>query len=83
MIPRDAPVLAQSAIGSHLSERVHIYMMQTREPAVAPDFVIAAPDLLSTWPLADAAAVRAQLDRYLSLGYTRRFDEGGWVVLAK
>ena len=42
-----------------------------------------AADLLSPWPLADGAAVRRSLDRYLALGYTRLFDEAGWIVLKR
>lgn len=86
LIPRDASVMAQGAVGSHLSEREHIYMIrpdQTAAPSAPPDFVIAAPELLSPWPLADAAAVRAVIDQYSANGYTRLFDEAGWVVLKK
>jgi len=86
LIPRDASVLAQGAIGSHLSERDHLYMIRPDPVAgeIGPaDFVIAAPELLSPWPLADAASVRAVLDQYSASGYTRLFDEAGWVVLKK
>jgi uncharacterized membrane protein len=83
LIPKDAAVLAQSAVGSHLSERDHIYMIRGDSPPAPPDFVIAAPDLVATWPLPDAAAVRAVLDRYSATGYTRLFDEAGFIVLKK
>jgi hypothetical protein len=86
LIPATASVVAQAAIVPHLSEREHVFMLAGAEHASSretPDFVIAAPDVLSPWPLADAAAVRAVLERYLALGYTRRLDDDGWVVLAK
>ncbi len=86
LIPPDASVLAQGAVGSHLSERDHLYAIRqdpTAGQTGSPDFVVAAPELLSPWPLADAAAVRAVLDQYSASGYTRLFDEGGWVVLRK
>lgn len=83
LIPKDAPVLAQGAIGSHLSERDRIYIIRADAPPMPPDFVIAAPELVATWPLADAAAVRAVLDRYSAMGYTRVFDEAGFIVLKK
>jgi uncharacterized membrane protein len=83
LIPEDAAVVAQDGIVPRLSQRERIYTLRADAPASPPDFVIAAPEHLSAWPLADAAAVRAKLDEYLALGYTRRFDSDGWVVLSK
>lgn len=54
-----------------------------REPPVAPDFVIAASEHFSPWPLANADAIRAGVDRYVALGYVRRFERDGWIVLSK
>lgn len=83
LIPGGASVVAQDGIVPHLSERDRIYTLRAEEPPVAPDFVIAAPEHFSPWPLADADAIRAGVDRYLALGYVRRFERDGWVVLSK
>ena len=84
MIPDAASVAAQSAVVPHIRHREQMYILGgASQGNGSPDFVVAAPDLVSPWPLADAAAVRAAVDRYLVQGYTRRFDESGWVVLSK
>lgn len=84
-IPDGASVVAQDFIVPHLSQRELIYTLRIEGSGAdaTPDFVIAAPDAGSSWPLANATAVRARLDQYLALGYTRRFDNDGWVVLSK
>ncbi|TAK11707.1 MAG: DUF2079 domain-containing protein [Acidobacteria bacterium] len=84
MIPDEASVAAQSAIVPHIRHRERMYILGgASQGNRSPDVVIAAPELVSSWPLADGAAVRAEVDRYLTQGYIRRFDEGGWVVLSK
>ena len=85
MIPANATVVAQSAIAPHLSRRPEIYMLRADQPSAGVDveYVIAAADDLTSWPMSDANAVRAVLSMYRERGYTTLFDERGWVVLKR
>jgi uncharacterized membrane protein len=85
IIPPDASVVAQSAIVPHLSTRATIYMLRGEGPGAGADadYVIAAPDDVGQWPFDNGIAVRGMLGVYEKRGYTTRFDERGWIVLAK
>ena len=85
MIPAGASVAAQAAITPHLDGGSTIYMLSDDRSGSGADvdFVIAAPDDLAAWPLADAAAVRNWIDRYRARGYVAVFDEHGWTVLRR
>jgi uncharacterized membrane protein len=84
-IPGEASVVAQAAIVPHLSQRQGIYTLRPDGPGagVDADYVVAAAGVLSPWPFADAAQVRASVDTYRQRGYRTLFDEEGWVVLRR
>jgi uncharacterized membrane protein len=85
LIPADASVLAQAAVVPHLSGRTSIYMMRQRDGNVGvdADYVIAAADALSPWPMAGPTDVSAELAAYRGRGYEPVFEERDWVVLKR
>jgi uncharacterized membrane protein len=85
LVPPTASVVAQGGIVPHLSTRENIHMLRSEGPGagVDADFVLAAPYDVGQWPFPDAPAVRGMLSVYERRGYVTKFDERGWIVLAR
>jgi uncharacterized membrane protein len=85
VIPAGASVVAQAAVVPHLTRRAEIYMLcaEGRNAGVDADYVIAAAEDLSPWPMAGAGDVSAQLAVYRGRGYQRVFEERSWIVLKR
>jgi uncharacterized membrane protein len=79
LIPRDASVVAQTAIAPHLSERPAIFILDDSAPAA--DYVIAAAPL-DPWPIT-TADVDALLAARRAAGYRVIFERDGWLVLRR
>ena len=78
LVPKNASVVAQDAIISHLSERNDIYELvnDTRNA----DYVLATKNL-TTWPSADFDVIQGYLNGYEHRGYKVIFNQDGWIVL--
>lgn len=80
LIPPDTSVVAQAAIAPHLSERVHIFVLDEQAPDA--DYVITAASL-SPWPISTFEELRKIVDERFGPGYDVIFDRSGWRVLRR
>jgi len=80
MVPKDASVVAQTAIAPHLSRRAHIYCLDGSAPEA--EIVIAAP-ALTPWPVQGRQALEALIAGRRERGYVVIFQENGWIVLRR
>ncbi len=58
-------------------------MLRGAGPVDDVDVVVAAMGDVSSWPFSTPFDVRARIAHYESLGFSRVFDEHGWVVLKR
>lgn len=78
-IPEGATVSSQDPIIPHLSARREIYEVKLEKPT---EYYIRGPHL-TAWPLVGDWEIDAIFSRRESEGYTRVFDEAGWLVLKR
>ena len=80
LVPKDASVVAQTAVIPHLSQRDSIHVLD--EAAPDADFVIASANS-DPWPNTNYDGIRLLLDDRLRRGYSAIFEKDGWTVLVK
>lgn len=78
LVPPTASVIAQAAIGPHLSQRDELYVLRNGQRDAE---VVIASRALNPWPFADAAALAAALEQHRLRGYRVVFERDGWTVL--
>jgi uncharacterized membrane protein len=82
LIPAGASVLAQGPITPHLSHRRAIFVLNPLVILPDCDFIITS-DRINPFPAPAYADIQSYLDRQLTRGYRKVFEEEGWVILKR
>lgn len=80
LIPPDASVLAQGPIAPHLSHRRMIYVLHQTVTLPDSDFIVAS-SRVNPFPFSSYEEIQRFLAVQETRGYSRIFEEDGWVVL--
>ena len=78
LIPRDASVVAQTALLPHLSQRRTIYML---EPGVPDADYLVATTHLDPWPVETMEGMSRLIEERRQRGYKTIFEEDGWLLM--
>ncbi|MDT4968796.1 MAG: hypothetical protein QOJ64_3533 [Acidobacteriota bacterium] len=80
VIPADASVVTQGPITPHLSQRQVVYVINPLTEFGDCDYIITS-ERLTSYPAPSFRQIKYYLDAQEARGYTRVFDEDGWIVL--